>query len=389
MVAGGFGQKVAAARLWAASRFPYLASALFATRIIATPDTGAAAVDERWNMYFDPEVVAALTVEELGSILVHHTGHLLRDHAGRARSLGIAEETSGAWITAADAEINDDLAEELRFSREPVTPTAVGLPEGKFAEEYFHALKEDSKACDDCGSGADSRTRSWDQPGGIGDRTAGLLRCQTAAEIMRHCQGKAPGTVPLGLMRWAEEVLRPRVDWRRALAAEIRSGISSVAGKVDYTYRRPSRRQSISPDIVLPSLHRPVPDVAVVIDTSGSMSGDLLGSALTEIEGLIKRVGLARHLTVLSCDAVVHKVQKVSSAGQVELFGGGGTDMGRGISAAAALRPAPSVVVVLTDGYTPWPSHRPKGITVVVGLLASGGHPPPSWARTIRIEDVA
>jgi hypothetical protein len=32
-----------------------------------------------------------------------------------------------------------------------------------------------------------------------------------------------------------------------------------------------------------------------------------------------------------------------------------GTDMGEGINAAVALRPQPSVVVVLTDGRTPWP----------------------------------
>jgi len=76
----------------------------------------------------------------------------------------------------------------------------------------------------------------------------------------------------------------------------------------------------------------------------------------------------------------------------VRLAGGGGTDMGAGVAAAAALRPRPSVVVVLTDGFTPWPEDRPRGVRVVVGLLAQHGmpvHRPPGWARTVVIEDDA
>jgi hypothetical protein len=49
------------------------------------------------------------------------------------------------------------------------------------------------------------------------------------------------------------------------------------------------------------------------------------------------------------------------------------------------------VVIVLTDGYTPWPERRPRGIRVVVGLLAERGGPPrwapPAWARTVAIDD--
>jgi hypothetical protein len=61
--------------------------------------------------------------------------------------------------------------------------------------------------------------------------------------------------------------------------------------------------------------------------------------------------------------------------------------MGAGIDAAVASRPRPSVVVVLTDGYTPWPPEPPKACTVVVGLLGFAPPPAPSWARTVRIEE--
>ena len=82
---------------------------------------------------------------------------------------------------------------------------------------------------------------------------------------------------------------------------------------------------------------------------------------LAEVEGLLRALGLARQVRVLACDTAVAPAQRVSSARQVQLVGGGGTDMGAGIAAAAALRPRPAVTVVLTDGYTPWPAERAEG----------------------------
>src|SRR5205085_9833975 len=131
-----------------------------------------------------------------------------------------------------------------------------------------------------------------------------------------------------------------------------------------------------------------VPEVAVVCDTSASMTEDLLARVLTEVEGLLGSVGVRRQaLRVLSCDVVAHSVQRVTSARQVSLFGGGGTNMAAGIEAALRAKPKPAVVVVLTDGYTPWPPVAPKGTRVVVGLLGDHAPSPPRWARTVRIPD--
>jgi predicted metal-dependent peptidase len=161
--------------------------------------------------------------------------------------------------------------------------------------------------------------------------------------------------------------------------------VAQVAGAVDYSYRRPSRRAAIAGDVVLPALRRPVPEVAVVCDTSGSMTEDLLAMVLAEVEGLLRALGLARQVRVLACDTAVAPAQRVSSARQVQLVGGGGTDMGAGIAAAVALRPRPAVTVVLTDGYTPWPAAAPKGTRVVVGLLGADAPDAPPWARAVRV----
>ncbi len=76
-----------------------------------------------------------------------------------------------------------------------------------------------------------------------------LLRIGVAADIQRH-QANEPGSVPAGWVRWAETVLPSRIDWRRVLAAEVRRAVAAIAGNVDYTYQRPSRRAHLQPDVV-------------------------------------------------------------------------------------------------------------------------------------------
>jgi predicted metal-dependent peptidase len=390
-----------AARLWAARNFPYLATGLFGAEVVATPGTGTVSVDPRWRLRADPALAGEWSAAELGSVLVHHVCHLLRDHSTRAAAASVEPADSDVWIRAADAEINDDLIPAgLRLPGDPVRPADFGAPDGKLAEEYYQRLRaEKARSGDgrpgagapirsesewlDCGSGADGQPRESDDDSGLDDWQADLLRRQVAQDVDRA--GKEPGTVPAGLLRWAREVLSPKVDWRRLLAAELRRAVADVAGAADYSYRRPSRRASAVSSVVLPALRRPVPELAVVCDTSGSMSEELLAMALAEVEGLLRGLGLARQLRVLACDTAVGPAQRVTSARQVSLVGGGGTDMGAGIAAAHALRPRPAVCVVLTDGYTPWPREAPKGMRVVAGLLGAGARDAPSWVRSVRV----
>jgi predicted metal-dependent peptidase len=372
-------------------------------------------VDESWRMRADPELTAGWTPAQLGSVLVHHVCHLLRTHGERAQGIGVRPDEADDWIRAADAEINDDLvAAGLDLPGRPVLPRDLRAADGLLAEQYFDGIRRKAAGADradrrgagtgagdqarsapsgsakaagrwlDCGSGADGMPRPGQGDGGLPRWQADLLRRQVAQDVIAH--GKLPGTVPAGLLRWAEEVLAPKVNWRAVLAAEVRRAVAEVSGAVDYSYRRPSRRSAVSGPVVLPALRRPVPEVAVVCDTSGSMTADLLAMVLAEVEGLLRALGLARQVRVLACDTAVAPAQRVSSARQVQLVGGGGTDMGAGIHAAAALRPRPAVTVVLTDGYTPWPAEAPKGMRIVVGLLGDQAPDAPSWARAVRVE---
>jgi predicted metal-dependent peptidase len=401
--------KLAAARVWAVSRQPYLARALFACVVKPAPGEGTIAVDRDWRLRVDPALLADFDPAELGRLLIHLCGHLIRDHAGRAEAGNVTEANGRArWNRCADAEINDDLeVDGCRPAAAPDLPADLGAVAGLLAEAYYRVAADGPRKWD-CGSGADACDRPGDGPqesssdgpvDGLSRPAGDLLRLSVAADIQRQ-HGTEPGTVPAGWLRWAETVLPSRIDWRRVLAAEIRSAVSLAAGAVDYSYRRPSRRGRAVPGVVLPTMRRPVPEVAVVCDTSGSMHEGLLAAALAEIDGILGRAGLrADGVRVLAVDTAVHTLRRVRRAGQVQLAGGGGTDMGAGIAAAAALRPRPSTVIVLTDGYTPWPERPPPGVRVVVGLLwggprgagpyGAGAGAVPGWARLVLIDTSA
>jgi predicted metal-dependent peptidase len=387
---------LAAARLWATDRFPYLATGLFGAEVVGQPGSKTVSVDESWRMRADPDLVADWSAAQLGSVLVHHVCHLLRVHGERARGMAIGRSDARNWIRAADAEINDDLIPAgLDLPGRPVLPRDFGEPDGLLAEQYFAAGttdRSDHGEADheaagtwlDCGSGADGQPREGEGSPAQPAWQADMLRRQVAKDVVEHA--KTAGKVPAGLLRWAQEVMSPKVNWRALLAAELRRAVAEVAGAVDYSYRRPSRRAAVSGNVVLPALRRPVPEVAVVCDTSASMSDDLLAESLAEVDGLLRALGVARQVRVLACDTAAATAQRVNTAREVQLTGGGGTDMGAGIAAAAALRPRPAVTVVLTDGYTPWPERAPRGIRVLVGLLGADAPDAPEWARAVRIE---
>lgn len=392
-------ERWAAARVWAAHQVPYLASALLALDPVVIDQSDGSSplsdlsrlpTDPQWRVYLDPEVLAAGDVPTLGFWLVHQVSHLLRDHADRFPGEGSAElwrrgPDQQRWNLAADAEIDDDLAGgELVVPDDATTPAGLGLPDGQLAEVYYGQLPADVVDHSDCGGGADGQQRPYDKAGpGLSATGCRLVRRGTARQIREH--ERARGEVPEGWTRWADEVLEPTVNWRRQLAAHVRRGVADVAGRVDLSYRRPSRRAHSTPDIILPSLRQPLPDVAVVIDTSGSMSDQMLGQALAEVSAVLRSLGVGRdRLKVISCDAQAYQAQTVSRVSSLTLAGGGGTDMRAGLEAAAQLTPRPDLVIVMTDGFTPWPAEPPRGQRVVVGLLDEAGTTP-EWADSVLI----
>ncbi|MFE6974054.1 VWA-like domain-containing protein [Streptomyces sp. NPDC057682] len=399
--------KLFAARLFAARARPYLATALFALHTVESRRVPTMAVDRFWRCYVSPAFVAATPVEELAAVWVHEVAHLLRDHHGRgdsyARRHGLTGRAERLRMNiAADCEINDDaFDEELPRPPGAVLPADLALPEGQLMEEYLTRFRlgrlTEHLAWLDCGSGADGLEREWD----LGpDGAHGLSAQERDAVRFRVARGITgrPGDTSESWARWAEEVFHPPQPWRALLGAAVRSAASGPGAGEDYSYGRPARRSASVPGAVLPSLRRRPPRVAVVIDTSGSVSDTELGSALLEVAAISRAVGGRRDLvTVLSCDAATRVVHPLCRSEGIPLAGGGGTDLREGFARALRTRPGPDVVVALTDGQTPWPSAPPPCRTVI-GLFDRTRLPtwdeddatyvpdePPSWARTVMI----
>ncbi|MFD3919391.1 VWA-like domain-containing protein [Streptomyces sp. NPDC058595] len=402
--------KLFAARLQAVRARPFMATALFALHVVESRRVPTMAVDRQWRCYVSPAFVARTPVEELAGAWVHEVSHLLRDHHGRgdrvARERGLTGRAERLRMNiAADCEINDDaFGDGLVRPEGAVEPGLLQLPEGQLMEDYLRQFGlgplTESMAWLDCGSGADGLEREWD----LGpDGADGLSPQERDAVRFRVAQGitAQPGNTPKGWRRWAEEAFHPPQPWRELLGAAVRSATSGSGAGEDYTYGRPSRRSAGLPGVVLPSLRRRPPRVAVIIDTSGSVSDDELGSALLEVAAISRAVGGRRDLvSVLPCDAAARLVHPLCRAAGIPLVGGGGTDLRAGFAKVLRTGPRPDVVVVLTDGQTPWPDTRPPCRTVV-GLFDRRRtrsweeetdyvpDSPPAWARVVTIDSAS
>lgn len=390
------------ARVAAYEAMPYFAAGLFSLVAVAAPGLGTFAVDRWWRLYLDPDMLlSGWSAGESGAVLLHELGHVLRVHADRAAGLEQPMDHT-AWNLAADAEINDDLLTAgAPLPEGVITPEALDCEPNGIAEDYYANLlgraELGSMASDDdlgCGSGAGTAPIPGELGGsvvaagraGIDAATADMVRRQIAESVRAH-EGSGRGTVPAGVQRWASEVLAPSVvPWRRVLGGAVRAAMADAAGRTDYTYRRPSRRRL--PGVILPALRGPKLTVSVVMDTSGSMSRSDLSAALSEIGGVLKSGGISGdRVTVWACDAETAEPQHIRNLRDVVLTGGGGTDMRIGIAAACKTRPEPQVVIVLTDGDTPWPERQHRNsrlVCVIIGNVAAASRTP-DFAFTVTV----
>jgi predicted metal-dependent peptidase len=401
--------RLAAAKLWLISTshergadLPYLAAALYALAAVHTDRVPRLAADRRWRLYANPSWLCRTEVTEIAGRLAHLVWHLLLDHSGRAAACHVAVGDAATWALAADACVRQVLDEAGVANSDLLSAADLALPPDGSSEAYFASLTRlparsptagDISATpeSECGSACDGAPRDYELPadadvGTIGDQAGEDIRRAVAIEFRGHVTGR--GTLPGELVRWVSATLDPVAPWQQVLGAVVRQTAASVSGLTDYTYSRPSRRQAAVPRVILPATCRPLPEVAVVVDTSGSVDDGLLAQALGEVDGALRALGVGGSaITVLACDAAVHAVTRVRSARDARLVGAGGTDMRVGMATADALRPRPDVVIVLTDGYTPWPERPPPGSAVIAAMLGRERAklpPTPAWARRVE-----
>ena len=180
--------------------------------------------------------------------------------------------------------------------------------------------------------------------------------------------------------RWAGETLAPQVDYLATIRHTVRRALrDSTLGRYDRTYRRPHRRQACYGEFLMPSFYQPRPRPGFLIDTSSSMEDSQLARAIAELAGLTRQLGHGRDVIVACCDAAIRDVRKVFSAEQVELYGGGGTDLGVGLRAFIGRTCDPiDLLVIVSDCHTQWPHDVPP--FPVITIRVGDGTPPP-WGH--------
>ncbi|WP_205797182.1 VWA-like domain-containing protein [Micromonospora sp. CMU55-4] len=124
-------------------------------------------------------------------------------------------------------------------------------------------------------------------------------------------------------------------------------------------------------------------------DTSASVSNRMLAQVKAEIKLIVKHMR-GENVRVFSCDVASTSARRVRRIEDIELVGGGGTDMRVGLAASAALRPRADIVIVATDGDTPWddipPDRNPQARYVTL-LLDGDRDTVPPWMRKIIVAE--
>lgn len=373
--------RIMAAKIIAQARWPYLSTLIFSLRIVETVDLPTLAVDAGWRMYYNPTFVLEQTPEVLATMVLHEAMHCVSKHSERFKALGRNDSSHDTWNLAGDANINEILdnsrmpwGEFKPIRYESLAP--YGVEKGMTTEttfftmmSYFENNPSNDRERSDCGSVTGGTSRGYEIPQSNADNPSikgdqqDVIRDRVAQDVLKHAREKGTGSVPGELLRWANELLNPQIDWKRELAGLMRSSLATVLGRKDYTFARPSRRQSSmaerDPEFILPAMRKPAPPtIAIVIDTSGSVDQKEITEFLSEVDGIATANGIAQGITVIPCDSQVGEIQKIRSISaitEIKLNGGGGTDLRVGISAVEDLKPVPKIVIVLTDGYSPWP----------------------------------
>ena len=393
--------KLQAARLWIIQNRPYYARALLACPLIPTEarPTMTIAMDHRWRIYINEDHVETLTVEKTAATLIHEINHALRCHGERSRRTA-PDELLIYWQAACELEINDDLEEDGLDVDTWLLPETFGLECSLTAETYFRQLLDQATKLGegevpDCGPvcgahpphAGPHHLGGVDGVDGVGNLQRWLLRQAVAEAIVADADGDDSWEVPPGLRAWAHDTVGSKVDWRQVLARALRQSLHATAGSADFTWSRPPRRHDPHGDVIRPGLAAPTADIAVVLDTSGSMSAAEHAQAFSEIDAILKRVVPGEAVRVLSVDHEVHIDQRVVQARQVVPEGGCGTDMAAGIETAA--QGAPAAIIVLTDGWTPWPRDPLPGARCVIAALTDNTnmHEVPGWIQAIDISD--
>lgn len=198
--------------------------------------------------------------------------------------------------------------------------------------------------------------------------------------LRKSNQSKLPGHLRGMMERIAAMYDSEPLPWYVILRKLINTSIKTVMeNNVNIRNRR-----NTSPMILPGYINKPLIDIGVVWDVSGScMDAETQGHFVNECNALVKA---GARLTVYYCDQDVEHVQKVHTKlvpEKYEIKGGGGTHLDNGIK--RAIEDGNNIIIQLTDGYMNYTMTKAdlKGRKVITAT--TGDRPPASYGPCIEI----
>jgi predicted metal-dependent peptidase len=384
-------QRVLRARIRLSLQQPFLASALMRLPVRAVPDSDwcRTAATDGYHIFYNPKWVADLKDAELRGLLAHEVLHVLFTHADRRH-----DRDAVAWNMACDYAINYLLIQ--RGFDLPQGGLISQKAKGKTSEQIYTELVSEANRQEGAKSGKSSRIgkKAQRKPSGrpgkddssdsleasdavpeVGDdlidpddprvrpvRSRDAPDREQMAELRRELRQEAlarlSGTGAGGFLSECESDDSRRIDWRALMRAHLSERI-----KGDWT-SFPFSKRLIHRGLFMPSPGLQVPGhVVFAIDTSGSMSVELLNQIVDELRAF--REVFPCQLTVLQCDAEIRSVEECGAMDGYEIpanykvHGRGGTSFCP-VFDWVANTPGVALVLYATDGLGIFPKTQPN-----------------------------
>ncbi len=361
---------------------------------------------------FGPEFLESLSDSELDFVMMHEVMHVVLQHC--ARGEGFEHERHDI---AADIVVNSNILLENNMNLASISvgggPSMHLAPNGREGHNYTteevyamlppmpggtpaswaggFAKGRARKEAGQVGGGA--RNQRWDDHSHWNEfegddtlRDVWVKRFEDACEAVEIREGAiGRGLMPAFAKRLLKELRKSQTDWRTILNDFIQEEVA------DYSFTPPDRRFGDSP-FVLPDfngMEDQVEDILFMIDTSGSMSDAMITAAYSEAKGAIDQFDGKLRGWLGFFDAAIIEPKPFEDEGSFKVIkpaGGGGTDF-QIIFEYVVLHMAdklPASIIILTDGYAPFPKeHLTMGIPVLWLLNNKEAKPP--WGKVARI----
>lgn len=361
---------------------------------------------------FGIDFLDSLSDSELDFVMMHEILHVVLQHCFR----GDVEDPE-AYNIAADIVVNSNIMLENGMKASSITLSKYGIamhvaPDGKEGHEYtaeqvYAMLPKNlnkkgnnkspgsavGRAKKEISKEQHQPVRVWDDHSRWGKyeeddtlRDVWVKRFEDAAEAIKiRDPSNARGLLPAFAERILKELKKTQTDWRTILNDFIQEEV------VDYSFAPPDRRFDDSP-FFLPDFNGKedrVEDILFMIDTSGSMSDDMIAAAYSEVKGAIDQFNGKLKGWLGFFDAAIIKPQPFSDENEFKIIkpaGGGGTDF-QIIFEYVFYHMSdklPASIIILSDGDAPFPQEKLAGGIPVLWLLNNEEVNPP-WGKVARI----